>query len=118
MIPVVIQVGERQFEALLADNASTQLLIKQMPMTIEMREMNGNEKYYYLPSSIPADARSIGNIHQGDFMLFGSDCLVLFYKDFRTSYRYTRLGGVSNPAGLAEALGRRSVEITFRLKDF
>lgn len=115
MIPMTIQVGEERFEASLLDNASTQALIGQLPMTIEMGEMNGNEKYFYLPSSQPADARSVGNIHSGDLMLYGSDCLVLFYQDFRTSYRYTRLGSVSNPAGLAEALGRGSVEVTFRL---
>lgn len=115
MIPMTIQVGERRFEALLLDNASTQALIGQLPMTIEMGEMNGNEKYFYLASSQPADARSVGIIRSGDLMLYGSDCLVLFYQDFRTSYRYTRLGSVSNPAGLAEALGRGSVEVTFRL---
>lgn len=115
MQSVTIQVGEQQFEVSLLDNASTQALIGQMPMTIEMGEMNGNEKYFYLPSTLPTNTQSVGNIHTGDIMLYGSDCLVLFYKDFRTSYRYTRLGSVSNPAGLAEALGRGSVEVTFRL---
>lgn len=116
MISVTIQVGAQQFEASFLDNASTQALIAQMPMTIEMGEMNGNEKYFYLPSSLPVKTQSVGNIHTGDIMLYGSDCMVLFYKDFSTSYRYTRLGSVSNPAGLAEALGRGSVEVIFRLR--
>lgn len=114
MISVIISVGGRQFEASLLDNASTQALISRMPMTVTMNEMNGNEKYYYLPSALPTDTQSIGTIHTGDLMLFGSDCLVLFYEDFRTSYRYTQLGSISNPEGLSEALGRGSVQVTFQ----
>lgn len=116
MIGITIQIGDRQFEASLIENASTQALIAQMPLTLNMSEMNGNEKYYYLPSALPVNTQSIGTIHSGDLMLYGSDCLVLFYEDFRTSFRYTRLGSVSNPSGLAEALGRGNVQVTFKLR--
>lgn len=116
MVPVTILAGGRQFEATLLNNASTQALIAQMPLTVTMSEMNGNEKYYYLPASLPTQTQSIGAIHTGDLMLFGSDCLVLFYEDFRTSYRYTRLGSVSNPEGLSEALGRGNVHVTFQIQ--
>lgn len=49
-------------------------------------------------------------------MLFGSSCVVLFYEDFSTSYAYTPLGAVSDPAGLAEALGAGGVTVTFRIR--
>ena len=116
MVQVTIQVGEREFEADLLTNASVESLVSRLPMTVTMGEMNGNEKYYYLSNVLPTNAQSIGTIHTGDIMLFGSDCLVLFYDDFRTSYRYTRLGQISDPSGLAEALGAGSVSVTFRLK--
>ena len=38
-------------------------------------------------------------------LLFGSNCLVLFYKDFTTGYSYTRLGKLDNPADLKKILG-------------
>ena len=56
-----------------------------------MDELNGNEKYYFMPNALPTDPERPGEIHTGDFMLYGSDCLVLFYKNFSSSYSYTRL---------------------------
>ena len=46
-------------------------------------------------------------------MLFGSDTLVVFHSTFDSSYAYTRLGRVDDPAQLAQALGRGNVRITF-----
>ena len=46
-------------------------------------------------------------------MLYGSTCIVLFYESFSTSYRYTRIGRVDNPAGLAAAVGSGSVTVSF-----
>ena len=115
MIPMTIQVGDQTFEAALFDNEAARALAAQLPMTVFMTEMNGNEKYYYLPESLPAASENVGNIHTGDLMLFGTDCLVLFYEDFQTSYRYTRLGAVSDPGGLARALGRGDAAVSFGL---
>jgi hypothetical protein len=70
-----------------------------------MSELNNNEKYYNFSQRLPASSERVGSIKNGYIMLYGSDCLVLFYKSFSTSYSYARLGLVADPSGLASALG-------------
>lgn len=112
---LTITVGTASFTVTLADNAAAAAFKARLPLTLNMPELNGNEKYFNLPESLPVAASHPGTIQAGDLMLYGSDCLVLFYETFRTSYSYTRIGRIDNPSGLAAALGRGSVSVTFRL---
>ncbi len=111
-----MEIGEQNFSAILYDNETTRALIEQFPMTLNMEELNGNEKYYYLSDSLPTNASRPSSIHTGDFMLYGNNCLVLFYESFSTFYNYTPLGRIDNSDGLAEALGSSNVQIIFRVK--
>lgn len=110
-----IVIGQKTYQVSLYDSETTKSLKEMLPMTVQMGELNGNEKYTYLSQSLPTDRVYPGQIHTGDLMLYGSDCLVLFYEDFATSYGYTPLGKVDDPAGLAEAVGRGAVEVTFQM---
>lgn len=114
---VALTVGGRRFEAVLYDGPAADALWEQFPMTVTMRELNGNEKYCGLPGALPTDAAVPEKIQTGDLMLYGSDCLVLFYQSFTTSYSYTPLGRLTDPAGLAQALGSGSVEIAFERQE-
>ena len=106
-------VGERRFAITLTDNPAARAFAAQLPLTLDMAELNGNEKHAELPKALPADASRPGTIRSGDLMLYGSDTLVVFYLTFHSSYPYTRLGRVDDPAGLAQALGRRTVRVVF-----
>lgn len=114
MSKISIIVDGKTFEAELYDNDAARELASMLPLTIDMSELNGNEKYYYLSESLPADSSRPGTIHTGDLMLYGNDCIVLFYKNFQTSYSYTPLGRIEDPAGLAEALGNSGVRVTLK----
>ncbi len=116
MFHIEIVVREQTFSAILYDNETTRALVEQFPMTLNMEELNGNEKYYYLSNNLPTKASRPSSIHIGDFMLYGNNCLVLFYESFSTSYYYTPLGKIDNSDGLAEALGSSDVQIIFRVK--
>lgn len=116
MSAIELKINGESFTARLYDNETTRALLEQLPMTLSMSELNGNEKYCYLSDSLPTDAEVPDRIHSGDLMLFGSGCIVLFYKDFSTSYSYTPLGTLEDADGLADVLGRGSVEIEFCIK--
>ena len=111
-----IKVGNSTFTATLYDNATVTALKSLLPMTVNMVELNGNEKYVDLSRSLPTAASNPGTILTGDLMLYGSSTLVLFYKTFSTSYSYTKLGRIDNVAGLVAALGTGNVSVTFELQ--
>ena len=108
---IKISVGEQIFYANLENNPSTQELIKKLPLEVEMTELNGNEKYYKFAENLPSDDKKISEIREGDLMLYGSSYLVIFYKNFSTSYSYTRLGKIENPANLSEILGDGNIRV-------
>lgn len=113
---ITITAGERVFTATLQDSPTTRALVERLPLAVTMGELNGNEKYHYFTEPLPTDALQPGSIQSGDLMLYGPDCLVLFYQSFASSYSYTRLGAVDDPVGLADALGSGPVEVTFQAK--
>lgn len=116
-ISVSLTVGSQSFTALLEDNETTRAFSELLPLTLDMSELNGNEKYYYMDSSLPASAENPGQINTGDLMLYGNNCLVLFFDSFSTPYSYTRLGSVTDAAGLADALDSGTVTVAFALPE-
>lgn len=111
-----IKIGSSTFAATLYDNATAAAFKAMLPMTINMSELNGNEKYFRLSGDLPTNASNPGTIQSGDLMIYGSNTLVLFYKTFSTSYDYTRLGRINDTTGLAAAVGSGSVTVTYELE--
>lgn len=111
-----ITIGNRSFTVTLYDSPAAIAFKAMLPLTIDMTELNGNEKFFDLPRTLPANAVNPGTIHNGDLMLYGSSTVVLFYKEFSTSYSYTKLGRINNPDGLASALGSGNVRVIYELE--
>ncbi len=111
--PINIFIGSKTFTATFADSETGEAFAALLPLTVTMNELNGNEKYHYLNSSLPTAAYQPGIIHAGDLMLYGNNCVVLFYETFNSSYSYTRIGAIDNPSGLAAALGSGNVSVRF-----
>jgi len=113
---ITIRVGKKTYDATLSNNDTAVAFKKLLPLSVAMTELNGNEKFARLSTSVPARASTPPSIQTGDLMLYGSDTLVLFYKSFRTTYSYTNIGRVDDPSGLEAALGSGNVDVTFEAK--
>jgi hypothetical protein len=113
MVSIRLYVGNSSFTAKLYQNKTTAAFLEHLPLTLDMSELHGNEKYYYLDSNLPTNSENLGHINFGDIMLYDSNCLVLFYDSFSTPYSYTRMGYIEDSDGLADALGGRNVQVTF-----
>jgi hypothetical protein len=109
---IKLRVNGNTFDVSLFSNETTQRLKSLLPLTIRMKDLNSNEKFYDLPRSLPTNASNPGSINVGDIMLYGSNTLVVFYKSFSTTYSYTRLGQVKDASNLEAALGSGDVTLT------
>lgn len=108
-----IKINDKNFTAQFYDNETAKAFADMLPLTIKMEDLHSNEKYYYLNSSLPTNSSAIDKINSGDIMLYGSNCLVLFYKDFSTSYSYTKIGYIENPSELTDAVTSEDIIVTF-----
>ena len=108
-----IIVNGKAFSVTLADNDTARAFAQMLPLTLEMSELHGNEKYCYLDTSLPNIPQSVGTIHKGDVMLYGENCIVVFYKTFDTEYDYTKIGHIDDPESLENQLGKGKIEISF-----
>lgn len=112
---ISIKVGEKAFTATLLDSPSAKAFKALLPLTLNMSELNNDEKYAQLPQSVPTNASVPASIQSGDLMMYGSKTLVLFYKGFSTSYSYSKIGKIDDVKDLVAALGSGDVKVSFEL---
>lgn len=107
---VKIVIDEKEFIIDLEDNETVKSFINMLPLELNMKELNGNEKYVYLDNSLPTNSSNPKRINAGDVMLYGNNCLVIFYKSFDTSYSYTKIGHIDN----LENLGNENIKVKIK----
>ena len=95
-------INENEYVIKLENNETVRSLINLLPLEFSMNELNENEKYAYLDNILPADSYNPGRINAGDVMLYGNNCLVIFYKSFDTTYSYTKIGHIENLPDLGD----------------
>lgn len=103
-----ITIDNKEYSIKLEDNATVRDLKKLLPLNITMEELNGNEKYIFLSDKLSTNETTPKRIEAGDVMLYGNNCIVIFYKSFDSKgYSYTKLGHIDN----LEDLGKGSVKV-------
>ena len=111
---ISVTVNGAPFVATVEDSEAGQALMARLPFTLQMEELHGNEKYCYTGEAFGGEQYAPATIEAGDLMVFGSDCLVLFYETFSNGgWSYARVGKIDDTTGLAEACGTGAATVEF-----
>lgn len=110
MNDMVLKINNNNYKISFEDNETVEGLINHMPLELSMTELNGNEYYSYLNFKLKSNSINIKTIKAGDVMLYGNNCLVIFYENFETTYSYTRIGHIDNIDNLKNDLKNGSVQ--------
>lgn len=106
---IKVIINNQEYDARIENNETAASFINKLPQELEMNELNGNEKYVYMDYQFPTNPSNPKNIEAGDIMLYGNNCLVVFYKSFKTNYSYTKIGHIDK----LPDLGNDSLTIKF-----
>ena len=96
MSNIKVTISNKTYILNLENNKTVDEFINLLPQEYTMNELNGNEKYVYMDNSLTTNSYNPKHIEKGDVMLFGDNCLVIFYKSFDTPYSYTKIGHIDN----------------------
>ena len=107
---MIVIINDKEYKVDLEDNETVKNFLNILPKEFNMSELNGNEKYVYMDESLPTNPVNPKRINAGDIMLYGDNCLVIFYKSFDTNYSYTKIGHITN----LEDLGNNSIIVQFK----
>ena len=106
---IKVIINGKTYNAKIDESKTGQSFTNMLPVEYNMSDLNKNEKYVYLRNTLPTNAYNPKHIEAGDIMLFGNNCLVVFYKSFDTSYSYTKIGHIENIGDL----GNKDITIRF-----
>ena len=109
---IKIIINEKEYKLNLEKTDEAKDFINNVPKEFVMMDLNNNEKYVYLDKVFMNNPINVNYIEKGDLMLYGDNCLVIFYKSFETTYSYTKIGHINN----LEDLNNKDINVKFIIK--
>ena len=103
MNDVKVIINDNTYILKLENNKTVDEFIDLLPQEYIMNELNNNEKYVYIDKSLTTNSYNPKHIEKGDVMLFGDNCIVIFYKSLDTTYSYTKIGHIDNLGDLGNS---------------
>ena len=73
-IEVIIE--GKHFTAEIEESETGRAFCALLPMTLNMSDLNGNEKYHYLSEVFPTSSRYYAAVEPGDLMIYGNSCVL------------------------------------------
>ena len=116
-VNVKITVGDTELIATLENNATTQAIMEQMPMTLPMMDLYGREMCYrYGAYALPTDNMRSDGYEVGDIAYWApGGSLVILYAQNGEQFERQHLGHIDSGVEVFENTG--DVDVTFELMD-
>jgi len=116
-VRVRITVGDTELTATLENNATTQAIVEQMPMTLPMMDLYGREMCYrYGAYALPTDDMRSDGYEVGDIAYWApGGSLVILYAQNGEQFERQHLGHIDSGVEVFENTG--DVDVTFELMD-
>lgn len=115
MNTVKMNIEDTTFTANFFDNPTALEIEKLFPMELTMKELNNNEKYHNFSQNFSTNPQFMKQINTGDIMLYQGNCLVIFYKDFKTNIKYTPIGKINNVENLGIINHSSDITVSFMI---
>jgi len=112
-----IKIGDNVFAAALEKNSSTDALLKLLkdgPITINMRDYGNMEKVGMFPQNLPTNDQHI-TTEPGDLILYQGNAFVIYYAP--NTWSFTKLGKINDVTAneLKRVLGDGNVDVVLSL---
>lgn len=110
-----IMINNTLISATLENNVASEAfikMIKEKPLTIEMREYSGFEKIGSLNTTLPSED-SLVNTQSGDIVLYNGSNIVIFYGT--NTWQYTKLGKIDDVKQWLNLIEEGSMILTFSM---
>ena len=116
-VNITITVDDTVLSAVLENNATTQALVEQMPMTLPMLDLYGREMCYrYGSGALATDTLRSDSYEVGDIAYWPpAGSLVILYKQNGEQFERQQVGHIAEGVEVFETTG--DTEVTFALPD-
>ncbi len=91
-----VTIDGKQYTATSESTKAAENFLNNLPLSLEMIEINENEKRGYTYFKLATDAKKLGKVEIGDILLSGDSYVIIATKTFKTSDKYTKIGHIQN----------------------
>ena len=96
LVDIVVNINGVNYNATSESNKAAQNFLTHLPLTIEMSDINENEKRGYTYFKLATEAKKLGKIEIGDILLSGDSYVIIATQTFKSSDKYTKIGHIQN----------------------
>lgn len=110
---LTVKLEDKSTKVILNNTDTSKELVKTLPITGKMTNLNNNEFYIELKSTLKTDDKKI-SLKKGDVVIYNSNTLVILYEDVENNYKYTKVGQIMNTKVLDDLKEEKEIKVEIK----